>query len=246
MKLSIITVTYNASATLQRTLESVAQQTAPQLIEHIIVDGASKDGTLAIIEEYSRLNGDKYPVIVKSEPDHGLYDAMNKAIDMASGDYLCFLNAGDKLHSPTTLADTFTGLSTDNLSVIYGDTDIVDDEGRYLHPRHLLPPEHLTSSSFKRGMLVCHQSFYARRTLSLHYDLSYRYSADVDWCIKVLKAGETAGMTNHYTHTVLTDYLEEGMTTRNHRASLIERFKVMRHHYGLITTICNHFTFLFR
>ena len=254
MTLSIITVTYNASATLQRTLDSVAAQTAPELIEHIIIDGASTDGTLDIIDDYRQHNGERYPIIVKSEPDRGLYDAMNKAIDMAHGDYLCFLNAGDKFHAPSTLADTFgsdsplINISQDKsaVGVIYGDTNIVDNDGRYLRPRHLLPPEHLTSKSFKRGMLVCHQSFYARRTLCPHYNLSYRFSADVDWCIRVLKAGEIAGMTNYYTHSVLTDYLDEGMTTRNHRASLIERFNVMRHHYGLLSTIWNHVTFIFR
>ena len=254
MILSIITVTYNASATLRRTLDSVEAQTAPELIEHIIVDGASTDGTLTMINDYSRRNGGRYPVIVKSEPDRGLYDAMNKAIDIAGGDYLCFLNAGDRLHAPSTIADTLGPASplfrqngnADDIAVIYGDTDIVDNEGHYLRPRHLLPPEHLTSSSFKRGMLVCHQSFYARRTLSPHFDLHYRFSADVDWCICVMKAGEIAQMHNHYTHTVLTDYLDEGMTTRNHRASLVERFRVMRHHYGLLPTIFYHITFLFR
>lgn len=246
LKLSIITVTYNAEATLLRTLQSVESQTEPRHIEHIIIDGASKDSTLALLRDYQQRNGSRYPITVKSEPDKGLYDAMNKGMDAASGEFICFLNAGDKLHSCTTIADTFSQAATDNIGIIYGDTNIVDDAGQYLHPRHLLPPEHLTSKSFQRGMLVCHQSFYARRTLSPHYNLNYRFSADVDWCIRVMKAGEIAQMTNHYTHTVLTDYLEEGMTTRNHRASLIERFQVMRHHYGLIPTIWHHFTFLFR
>ena len=254
MILSVITVTYNAKTTLQRTLDSVACQSVPELIEHIIIDGASTDGTLDMIDDYKKQNGSRYPIIVKSEPDHGLYDAMNKAIDIARGDYLCFLNAGDKLHASSTIADTFGSLSSTlqhcsneaSIAVLYGDTNIVDNNGQYLRPRHLLPPEHLTAASFKHGMLVCHQSFYARRTLCPHYNLSYRFSADVDWCIRVLKAGEIAGMTNHYTHTVLTDYLDEGMTTHNHRASLIERFRVMRHHYGLLSTIYHHITFFFR
>ena len=96
MKFSIITVTYNAEATLERTLQSVAQQTYPH-VEHLIIDGASKDKTLEIARRYPH-------AIVHSEPDKGLYDAMNKGIRLATGNYLCFLNAGDTLHSKETLA----------------------------------------------------------------------------------------------------------------------------------------------
>ena len=96
MKFSIITVTYNAESTLERTLQSVAQQTYPH-VEHLIIDGASKDKTLEIARRYPH-------AIVHSEPDKGLYDAMNKGLRLATGDYLCFLNAGDTLHSKETLA----------------------------------------------------------------------------------------------------------------------------------------------
>ena len=244
-KLSIITVTYNAQDTLKRTLNSVEQQSGCNLIEHIVIDGASKDCTLQILSDYQQRNEQRYAITVVSEPDRGLYDAMNKGIGLATGDFVVFLNAGDKLHSNITVADTFN-CDTDGIGVIYGDTDIVDSNEQFLHKRRLSPPEKLTSDSFKDGMLVCHQSFYARRSLVPQYDLQYRFSADVDWCIRVLMAVEASDMTNYYTHMVLTDYLEEGMTTRNHRASLIERFNVMRHHYGLCTTIFRHIKFLFR
>ena len=91
MKFSIITVTYNAEDTLERTLQSVAQQTYPH-IEHLIIDGASTDKTLEIAHRYPH-------AILHSEPDHGLYDAMNKGLRLATGDFLCFLNAGDTLHN---------------------------------------------------------------------------------------------------------------------------------------------------
>lgn len=244
-KISIITVTFNAQDTLERTLQSVERQSGVGLIEHIIIDGASKDSTLKMISDYEQHNCQRYTIKVKSEPDRGLYDAMNKGIGMATGEFIVFLNAGDCLHSVSTIAETFSG-NTDGFGVIYGDTDIVDGEGHFLRKRRLSPPEDLNSDSFRDGMLVCHQSFYARRSLVPQYDLRYRFSADVDWCIRVLMAGEASDMVNHYTHTVLTDYLEEGMTTRNHRASLIERFNVMRHHYGLCPTILRHIKFLFR
>ena len=96
-KFSIITVTYNAEKVLEDTIQSVISQTYHH-IEYIIVDGASKDGTLSIINRYrSRIH------TVVSEPDKGLYDAMNKGIALASGDYLCFLNAGDCFHDDDTL-----------------------------------------------------------------------------------------------------------------------------------------------
>ena len=95
-KFSIITVTYNAEAVLEDTIQSVISQTYHH-VEYILVDGASKDGTLSIIDRYR----DRITRIV-SEPDKGLYDAMNKGIRLATGDYLCFLNAGDSFHEDDT------------------------------------------------------------------------------------------------------------------------------------------------
>ena len=76
--------------------------------------------------------------------------------------------------------------------------------------------------------------------------MTYRFSADIDWCINVMKAGNIAHMENLNTNIVLTDYLNEGLTTKNHKASLIERFNIMKHHYGLFTTILHHIKFVFR
>jgi glycosyltransferase involved in cell wall biosynthesis len=251
MKFSIITVTYNAEETLERTLQSVAQQTHPD-IEHLVIDGASNDKTVEIARRYPH-------AIVLSEPDKGLYDAMNKGIRLATGDYLCFLNAGDTLHSKDTLAQIARaatdsaccdGIATNTtereIAVLYGDTHIVDAEGRFLRNRRLTPPEHLTWRSFKAGMLVCHQAFYINRSIALPYDLQYRFSADFDWCIRCMKEGERRGMTNLYVQEPLADYLAEGMTTANHKASLKERFKIMAKHYGYCTAIAQHIWFIFR
>lgn len=244
--LSIITVTYNAESTLKRTLESVQSQTYRGFIEHIIIDGASKDSTVSIADEYKQQNP-VISVIIVSEPDKGLYDAMNKGLNMAKGEFVCFLNSGDKLHSLMTIEEVFDSLTNpDEIGVIYGDTDIVDNEGNFLRHRHLNAPDMLTWKSFKKGMSVCHQSFYARRDLCVPYDTHYHFSADVDWCIKVMKAGHKLKLKNHYTQMILTDYLDEGITTKNHKASLKERFFVMIHHYGIISTIWNHLLFLFR
>ncbi len=234
---SIITVTYNAEKVLEDTIQSVIAQTYRH-IEYIIVDGASKDGTLNIIHRYR-------PHIQRliSEPDRGLYDAMNKGIAAATGDYLCFLNAGDCFHEDDTLQQVVHSLHSDKLpDVIYGDTAIVNAQRHFVRMRRLSPPEVLTWKSFKQGMLVCHQAFFARRELAETYDPAYRYSADFDWCIRVMKKAHTL----HNTHLTLIDYLEEGMTTQNHKASLKERFRIMAKHYGWISTVAHHAWFVLR
>ena len=236
-KFSIITVTYNAEAVLEDTIQSVISQTYHH-VEYIIVDGASKDGTLSIIDRYR----DRITRIV-SEPDKGLYDAMNKGIKLATGDYLCFLNAGDSFHEDDTLqlmVHSITG--TELPDVLYGETAIVDEEGHFLRMRRLSAPENLNWKSFKDGMLVCHQAFFPRRELAEPYDLRYRFSADFDWRIRIMKKSHTL----HNTHLTLIDYLNEGMTTRNHRASLHERFRIMCRHYGYLSTLARHAWFALR
>ena len=238
-KFSVITVTYNAGKVLEDTIQSVVFQTYRN-VEYIIVDGNSKDNTLEIVDKYrNRISQ------VISEPDKGLYDAMNKGIQLATGDYLCFLNAGDEFHDNETLQKIVHTLKGKELpDVIYGETAIVDEEGHFLHMRRLSAPQTLTWKSFKQGMLVCHQAFLASRALAQKetYDLGYRFSADFEWCIRIMKRAKTL----HNTHTPLIDYLNEGMTTQNHRASLKERFRIMVKHYGWISTLWHHFLFVIR
>ena len=236
-KFSIITVTYNAGAVLEDTIQSVITQTYRN-VEYIIVDGGSKDHTLDIINRYR-----EHIHTLVSEPDKGLYDAMNKGIRLATGDYLCFLNAGDELHEDDTLqlmVHSITG--TELPDVLYGETAIVDEEGHFLRMRRLSAPENLNWKSFKDGMLVCHHAFFPRRELAEPYDLRYRFSADFDWCIRIMKKSHTL----HNTHLTLIDYLSEGMTTRNHRASLHERFRIMCRHYGYLSTLARHAWFALR
>ena len=236
MKFSIITICYNAAATIERTIRSVVSQTY-QDVEYIIVDGASKDDTLTIINRYKD-NISK----VLSERDKGLYDAMNKGISMATGDYLCFLNAGDCFHAADTLQRMVDTLHGELPDVIYGETALVDDAGAFLRMRRLSAPEKLTWKSFKKGMLVCHQAFFAKRSLVEPYDLSYRFSADFDWCVRIMKKSSHL----HNTHLTVVDYLSEGLTTQNHKASLKERFRIMVKHYGWVSTLVHHAWFVWR
>ena len=248
IKFTVVTCTYNAEKELQRTLDSVQRQTYCN-IEHIIMDGGSRDRTLQLVKAYQHRNAvgeSSHEIVVISEPDKGLYDAMNKSIDRATGDYLVFMNAGDTFPTADTLeyVEGCVGEGEVLPGVLYGDTDIVNEMGHFLRHRRLAPPKKLTWRSFIWGMLVCHQSFYARTDIAreIHYDLHYRYSADVDWCIRIMKKACTL----HNTHLTIIDYLEEGMTTRNQKASLKERFRIMAKHYGLIGTVAHHAWFVIR
>ena len=231
---SIITVTWNAAAVIAPTLESVQRQTNTDY-EMLIIDGASTDDTLNIVRGASISS-----LRVFSEPDQGLYDAMNKGIKRARGRYIIFLNAGDAFASDTVLA-RLAQLTSGNPGVIYGQTQLVDQSREVVGERHLTAPKRLTVDSFLRGMVVCHQAFVVRRDLAPEYDLQYRLSADYDWCIRVLKASPV----NAYAGRVpIISYLADGMTTRHHRASLLERYRIMCHHYGTMKAILAHLSFI--
>ncbi len=255
-RFTVVTITYNAAAVVQRTLDSVLCQTYED-VEHLIIDGASTDETLQIVEAYKQQSDESdsgHKVIVKSEPDEGIYDAMNKGLTQVMGDYVVYMNAGDAFPAPDTLEQIARRCHLNELpsaelpAVLYGLTDIVDQEGRFLRHRRLQPPARLTWRSFRHGMLVCHQAFYARTDLAknLQYDTQYRLSADVDWCIRVMREADRMGLPLCNINMVVANYLEGGMSIKNHRESLRERFTVMRRHYGLLTTCAMHVWFVVR
>ncbi|MCI9607948.1 MAG: glycosyltransferase [Muribaculaceae bacterium] len=231
---SIITVTYNAENTLPATVDSVRQQTFTDY-EHLVIDGKSKDRTVEIAT-------DAHPRIkVTSEPDSGLYDAMNKGLDRACGKYLIFLNAGDSFHSPDTLAKIADAIIANNYpGIVYGQTDIVDSQRRKIADRHLTAPQSLDYKSFADGMVVCHQAFVTLARIAPQFNLKYRFSADYEWCIRCLQHSRK----NVYVGDTIIDYLFEGLTTANRRKSLTERFRIMARYYGVLPTVWNHLRFL--
>lgn len=234
--ISIITITYNASATLPITMESVAEQTFTDF-EHIVIDGASADDTILIARKMSTPG-----LRIVSEPDRGLYDAMNKGIRFAHGRYLLFLNSGDKFHAKDTLGAYAEAIRCSCPDIIYGDTDIVDIAGKRIGPRHLTAPEILTLDSFSKGMLICHQAFMVKKDIAPFYDTDYKFSADYDWCIRCIQASRAGDRMNLKRVTI--DYLADGMTDHNKKASLIERFKIMTVHYGAIKAVGAHLSFI--
>ena len=237
-KFSIITVTYNAASVIVPTLESVRAQTYSNY-EYILVDGGSKDDTVAI----AKASGIEFAHII-SERDKGIYDAMNKGIALATGDYLCFLNAGDAFYAPDTLQTIADAIADEKElpDVLYGETAEVDENRNFVRMRRLQAPERLDWRSFRNGMLVCHQAFYARRDIVPLYDLKYRLSADVDWCIKVMKRSKKMVNVN----ATVVNYLQNGISLQYHRKSLMERFNIMSKHYGLLPTVGRHIWFVVR
>lgn len=235
MKISIITITYNAAGVIGPTLRSVREQTFRDF-EHIIVDGASSDDTILI----ARRDGVRGARII-SEPDRGIYDAMNKGLHAAKGDFILFLNAGDTFADAGTL-QLFADAAERHADIVYADTVIVDAGGNILRPRHLSAPQKLTVDSFSKGMLVCHQAFMVRRSIAPDYNLDYRFSADYDWTIRCME--ETVPERCMNLHTVAIHYLADGTTDRNKLSSLKERFNIMREHYGAPTAIARHLSFI--
>lgn len=253
---SIVTITYNADNVLGKTVDSVFSQTYPH-VEHVIIDGASTDDTLKVAQDYMQRSyaaSNGHEIRIVSEPDNGLYDAMNKGLRQVSGDYVLFLNAGDFFPDSEVLSNIarnvgLEGVSREKLPVVlYGNTDIVDNDGRFLRHRRLQPPANLSWRSFRHGMLVCHQAFYARLDIAktVPYDCRYRFSADVDWCIRIMKEAEIRHLPLLNLHLVVANYTEEGQSTIHHRESLNERYQIMCHHYGKLPTIFMHLWFAVR
>lgn len=228
--LSIITVTYNAGAVLQRTLDSVAAQDYP-FIEHVLIDGASKDNTLSLLQAHAV----QLPrTVLLSEPDKGLYDAMNKGLGRATGDYVLFLNAGDELADGHILTEIFA--SAADADVYYGHALRVDLDGNPKGLREPLPPEKLSWKSLQWGMSVCHQAFIVKRSLVVNYDLNYRICADIDWMIRTLKQVRTT----HFTGGVVCRFLLDGLSSKRRKLAWKERFKVLAKHYGWLPNFLNH------
>lgn len=230
-KISIITVVYNGEKHIGRTIESVLGQSYSS-IEYIIVDGKSTDGTLKVIESYQGIHK------LISEPDQGLYDAMNKGLKAATGAYVWYLNSGDQVYESDTVEKMVEGMKG-YPDIIYGGTMIIDEAQNEVGDRRLSPPAQLSWKSFRQGMVVCHQSILVKRELAPDYNLEYRFSADIDWAIRASKKAALI----HNSHLVLSRFLEGGMTDHNIKAGLKERFRIMTRYYGRIPTILRHFLF---
>ncbi len=227
-KLSVITIVYNNVKDIERTMLSILNQTYSN-IEYIVIDGASNDGTLEVIKKYE----DRITKLI-SEKDKGIYDAMNKGLALATGDYVLFMNSGDEIYELETVEKIFA--SAPNADIYYGETEMYDENWQSLGRRRHQAPEHFTWESFKYGMNISHQAIYIKRSLTEPYNLQYKYSADIDWIIKIAK--KASSIVN--THLYVAKYLVGGMSKKKHRESLKERFHIFSHYYGLFSNVINH------
>lgn len=236
--LSIITVTYQAGPFIRRTLESLTCQSS-QMFEYVLIDGGSRDDTLSILKEFeSRID------YLVSEPDQGLYDAMNKGLRAASGKYVWFMNAGDTLADPDLVKDLLTYFDK-NPDVIYGDALFVNNIGSVRGLRSIVTPHSLPNNlrwqDMRYGMRVCHQSFIARASLAPEYRLD-NLSADIDWEIKILKKAQKTMLFPR----PLSRYLEGGISNQQIKRSWKDRFWVLQTHFGWATTLWSHGIILVR
>lgn len=235
MLFSIITIVYNGESLIGGTMQSVANQTFTDY-EYIIIDGKSTDKTFTIVQDFQK----KHPLSIKaiSEPDSGLYDAMNKGLNLGKGEFVLFLNAGDHLFEPTTL-EKIAAFAASNTDILYGETMLVDDNRQHIGTRSDLTvqklPQKLTWRSLRFGMVVCHQSFLVRRKKTPQY-IEQNLAADIDWVIKCLKVSENVV----HTHIIISEYLMGGVSKTRHRQSLKDRYTILKTHFGWLPNLLNH------
>ncbi|MBE8722835.1 glycosyltransferase family 2 protein [Sphingobacterium pedocola] len=233
-KVSIVTVVYNDVRGIEYTIRSVMKQTYAEL-EYIIVDGLSTDGTLDMIDRYR----EEVSILI-SEKDNGIYDAMNKGLAAATGDYILFLNSGDELYEDMTLEKIFS--SAENADIYYGETKLIGEKRDIIGDRRHKTPERFDWKSFRYGMNVCHQAIYVKREIAEPYDQQYQLSADIDWVIRAAKKAKTTVNIHQY----VAKYLVGGVSQKRHQQSLRERYKILKKHYGTIPNIINHSIIAFR
>lgn len=180
--ITVVTVVYNSEATIERTIQSVLNLNYPN-VEYIIIDGNSSDRTLDIILQYK----DKISSVI-SESDKGVYDAMNKAIGYATGEWICFMNSGDIFHDASVLEKIFRDkVYTDKTGVIYGDAHLCD--GSHFLKAYPTNPFWKSRMPYRTGKGICHQSMFTKTALAkkLKFDLSYKISADFNMAYQIYK-----------------------------------------------------------
>jgi len=226
--LSVITIVYNNVSHIERTIRSVLNQDYPN-IEYIIVDGGSTDGTLHVIEQFK-----SQIAVIISEKDKGIYDAMNKGMLLATGDYLLFMNSGDEIFAKDTVRNVFN--SWPNADIYYGETEMIDASGNNLGRRRHKAPKSFSWRSFKYGMSISHQAIYVKKSIAEPYNMHYQLSADIDWILTAAKKANTIINTQQY----VARYLIGGMSKKRHLQSLKERFHIFSQHYGWLPNLFNH------
>ena len=238
MRISIITVAYNSASTIGDTLKSIAAQTHPD-IEYIVIDGASKDGTLDLV----RAHGTRVAKLV-SEPDRGIYDAMNKGLALATGDFVGFLNGDDMLASPDVVAQIARAAADPGVDAVCGDLVYVRQDDPTQVVRYWRCGE-FTPSRLRFGWMPPHPTLYVRRSRLAGFgafDLGLRIAADYDFMLRYLGR---SGTRVAYVPQVLVRMRTGGASNRSLRALLKKSREDLRalqqnHAGGLLTLLCKN------
>lgn len=208
MRISVITVCFNSAATIAETLESVAGQSHSD-VEHIVIDGASSDRTLEIVHSHRATVAH-----VVSEPDGGIYDAMNKGLALATGDVVGFLNSDDVYAHREVLAHIAAAMRPPLVDACYGDLVIVDPRQPSRVVRYWMSKPH-SSGMCSLGWMPAHPTFYARRQVYVRhggFDLSFRLAADFEMSLRLL---DVKGLTSVHLPEVLVRMRTGGASTRS-------------------------------
>jgi glycosyltransferase involved in cell wall biosynthesis len=219
MKVSIITVTYNSNATLKDTIQSVCQQNYTA-IEHIVVDGASTDGTLDTIKHYPHLRW-------ISEKDKGLYDAINKGIQMATGDIVGILNSDDFFPQPNIVSTIVEAFKQNNVDAVFGDIAFVKPNNLQKIVR-LYSSKKFSPQKFAKGFMPAHPSFYAKRHCFQHlglYQLDYTIAADYELLMRFIYKHR---ISYHYIDKILVYMRTGGVSNKNWRSRYILNKEIIK------------------
>lgn len=222
MTITVITVTYNSEKTIRDTIESVLRQSY-QNVEYIIVDGASEDSTMAVVGEYQRKFEGRLRFI--TEPDRGIYDAMNKGLKLATGDVVGFLNSDDYFTTDDVLQSVAHVFESKEFDAIYGDVHYVSFKDtakrtRYYSSRLFFRP------LMRFGFMPAHPSFYCARSVYEAYggfDPSYRIAADFEHLLRLI-----------FIHRIRTKYIKKDFVTMRtgglSNAGIASRIEIMKEH----------------
>lgn len=222
MTLTVVTVCFNSSKTIGRCIESVLALNHVTF-EYVIIDGKSTDDTLVIIEKYRKqFEAKQIPFRVISEKDTGIYNAMNKAIDMANGQWVIYLNSDDYFYNNESVANIVNNVD-ENVAVLYGDVMVATSDEIFLQkPRDL--------SRLKSGteMPFCHQSTFVRKVILQHYrfDESYRIIADIDAFLRMYEDG----LNFLYVPECVAVFSNDGLSQTQRVKSIIEGKRLLKNH----------------
>lgn len=221
---SIITVCRNAEDCIIPSIMSLQSQTFPDY-EYIVIDGGSTDNTIDLIKNHCNNKID----VLLSEPDTGIYDAMNKGIEAASGDYIFFLNAGDQFFDKYVLDNVSKFITESEADFIYGNAEIIDQVGTCLSLRS---HENINGINQLFYQTITHQAIFAKKStfeMVGQFNLNYKIRADYDWLIKCFKEKK---LKKYYVNLIISKFLIGGVSGRNAVIARKEKFSILKHNFS--------------